>query len=62
MQLEVGLKKAIHWISEERRRDPEIRLAKLIEEACRKFDLSPVDCDFLYRHFVQAAAKRSEEG
>ena len=61
VQIEVGLKKAIHWISEERRADPQAGLGKLIEEACRRFDLSPLQCDFLYRHFLQPAAKRQEE-
>ncbi|HTU02273.1 MAG TPA: hypothetical protein VMG58_10675 [Candidatus Sulfotelmatobacter sp.] len=60
MQLEVGLKKAVQWISDERRREPAAGLGKLIEEACRKFDLSPVQCDFLYRHFVQSATKQHE--
>jgi hypothetical protein len=53
IQLEVGLKKAIEWISQSRQDDPGKDLAALIDEACRKFDLSPMQADFLYRHFTQ---------
>jgi hypothetical protein len=53
IQLEVGLKKAIEWISQARQDNPAAGLAALIDEACRKFDLSPIQADFLYRHFTQ---------
>jgi hypothetical protein len=52
IQLEVGMKKAIEWISQSRRDTPERDLASLIDEACRKFDLSPKQADFLYRHYT----------
>jgi hypothetical protein len=55
VQLEAGLKRAIEWISEARRDDPSARLGPLIDEASRKFDLSPMQSDFLYRHFAQAS-------
>ncbi len=53
VQLAVGLRKAIEWISQERQADPERKLGLLIDEAGRKFNLSPADSDFLYRHFSQ---------
>jgi len=53
ISLEVGVKKAIQWISERRKESPSTSLALLVEEACRKFDLSPVQADFLYRHFTK---------
>jgi hypothetical protein len=53
IQLEVGLKRAIEWISQERQNNPGASLAALIDEACRKFDLSPIQADFLYRHFTK---------
>lgn len=53
IQLEVGLKKAIEWISQSRQDEPAKNLASLIDEACRKFDLTPIQADFLYRHFTQ---------
>jgi hypothetical protein len=56
-QLEAGMKRAIEWISQQRQDDPATRLGALIDEASRRFDLSPMQTDFLYRHFVQAATK-----
>ena len=41
------LRKAVKWISEERKYNPEAKPAKLVEEACLKFDLSPKDADYL---------------
>jgi hypothetical protein len=43
------LRKAVRWVSEERRYSPEKPLKTLIEAACLKFDLSPTDADFLDR-------------
>ena len=54
MELEVGLKKALQWIDERRREDPKASMATLIDEASRRFDLSPTQADFLYRHFTTA--------
>ena len=46
------LRKAVKWISEERKYNPEKKHIKLIEEACLKFDLSPKDAEYLAK-FVQ---------
>ena len=46
------LKKAIQWISEKRKADPQINLAdlvKLADQAAFQFDLSPRDSEFLLR-------------
>ena len=43
------IRKAFKWISEERKYNPEGKLAKLIEEACLKFDLSPIDAEYLLK-------------
>jgi hypothetical protein len=53
IHLEIGLKKALEWISEKRRDNPSVQLATLIEEASERFDLNPIQADFLYRHFTQ---------
>ena len=45
------IRKAVKWISEERKYNPEAKPAKLIEEACLKFDLSPMDADYLLNFF-----------
>lgn len=43
------LKKAIKWISDKRKETPDMALAKLVDEACFQFDLSPKDSQFLSR-------------
>ena len=47
-----NLRKAVKWISEERQYSPGQKLAALIEKACLKFDLSPMDAEYL-SHFLQ---------
>jgi len=47
------LRKAVRWVSEERKYNPEKKLKALIEEACLKFDLSPMDADFLLRNLLK---------
>jgi hypothetical protein len=43
------LKKAVKWISEKRKENPDINLTKLVDEAGFQFDLSPKDSQFLLR-------------
>ncbi len=40
------LRRAVAWLAEQPSRD-----ARTIEEACHRFDLSPMDEDFLLNHF-----------
>jgi hypothetical protein len=47
------LRKAVKWISEAREVDPEATLSKIVEQAGTKFDLSPIDCEFLCRFFKE---------
>jgi len=42
-----NLRKAVKWISEERKYNPGKTLSGLIEKACLKFDLSPMDAEYL---------------
>lgn len=42
-----GLKQAITWVSAALQDDPDQLLANLVEKAVFKFDLSPVDAEFL---------------
>ncbi len=44
------LRKAVKWVSEERKFNPKKKVQAIIEEACIKFDLSPTDADFLLRN------------
>ena len=43
------LRKAVKWISEERIDNPNKKIHQLIEAACLKFNLSPMDAEFLMR-------------
>lgn len=47
------IRKAVRWISEERCDFPDKSLAKIIEQAAVKFNLSPVETEFLSRFFKQ---------
>jgi len=46
------LRRAVRWIAEQGDHSP-----RAVEEAARRFDLSPLDEEFLLRHF---AARRGE--
>jgi hypothetical protein len=50
------LRKAVRWLAEQ----PE-RTVATIETACREFDLSPAEEEFLIRHFL-ASAHRQDSG
>ena len=47
-----GLRRAVEWLIGQPQRD-----ARTIEEAARRFDLSPVDEEFLLRHFRSGDAE-----
>ncbi len=44
-----NLRKAVKWIGETKKYEPERPNPKLVEEAALKFNLSPSDTEFLYR-------------
>lgn len=44
-----NLRRAVKWISEERKYGPDRKPVELIEEACLKFNLTPVDAEYLAR-------------
>jgi hypothetical protein len=50
------LRKAVKWVSEERKFNPGKDLNQLVEAACLKFDLKPADADFLSRFVVENEA------
>jgi len=47
------LRKAVKWVSDERKYNPGKELKAVIQEACVKFDLSPLDADFLLRKLLE---------
>jgi hypothetical protein len=52
---ESPVKAAIKWIDEQVRDNPGVDRVKLLEQAARRFDLSPLEEDFLVRHFAGRA-------
>ncbi|MCF8067615.1 MAG: hypothetical protein K9L30_03405 [Desulfobacterales bacterium] len=47
------IRRAVKWISENREAKTETPISQLIEEACQKFDLSPLDANFLSRTVLE---------
>ena len=54
---EAPIKQAVKWIDDRMHHDPKGDRMKLIDEASRRFDLSPLDTDFLTRHLAERARK-----
>jgi hypothetical protein len=54
---EAPIKQAVEWIDDQLHDNPEADRMKLIDEASRRFDLSPLDTDFLTRHLAEQARK-----
>lgn len=52
-QGEAPIRRAIRWIDEQLRDQPAADRLKLVDEASRRFDLTPLDADFLIRHLAE---------
>ncbi len=52
-QGEAPIKQAIMWIDEQLIEKPAADRMKLVDEASRRFDLTPLDEDFLLRHLAE---------
>lgn len=42
-----GLRRALRWLGERRAEEPNAARQKLIDEAAQRFDLSPLEVEFL---------------
>jgi hypothetical protein len=49
---EAPVKQAVKWLDDQLRDNPQADRAKLVDEASRRFDLSPLDADFLFRQLA----------
>ena len=47
---EAPIKQAVRWIDDQLRDNPKADRLKLVDDASRRFDLSPADAEFLFRH------------
>ena len=54
---EAPIKQAVKWIEDQLIDHPDADRVKLVDEAARQFDLSPLDTDFLFRHLAERARK-----
>ena len=50
---ETPIKNAVRWLDDQLLARPDADRLKLIDEASRRFDLSPLDTDFLMRHLAE---------
>jgi hypothetical protein len=50
---EARIKQAVKWIDEKLQEEPKADRVKLLDEAARRFDLTPVEADFLFRHLAE---------
>ena len=50
---EAPIKQAVAWIEDQLVDRPDADRVKLVDEAARRFDLSPLDTDFLFRHLAE---------
>ena len=50
---EAPIKQAVQWIDDQLADNPSADRVKLVDEAARRYDLSPLDTDFLFRHLAQ---------
>ena len=50
---EAPVKQAVHWIDAQLAENPRRDRLRLVDEASQRFDLSPLDTDFLLRHLAQ---------
>ena len=55
---ETPLKQAITWMDERLRERADANRLQLVDEASRRFDLSPLDADFLMRHLTERTGRR----
>jgi hypothetical protein len=57
-----GIRRAVRWVSDQRKADPSLKLAKVIDEAAQRFDLSPLETDFLWRALTNPAPEGAPGG
>jgi len=55
---EAPITQAVKWIEDQLVDNPGADRVKLVDEASRRFDLSPLDADFLFRHLAERAKKK----
>lgn len=49
---ESAIKQAVRWLDQQLTDNPKADRLRLVDEASRRFDLSPLDAEFLLRHLA----------
>ncbi len=52
---DAALKRAIEWMSDRLKEEPNAKRVELIDQASREFGLTPLQEEFLYRQFGKPA-------
>jgi hypothetical protein len=56
---EAPIKQAVTWIEDQLVDNPKADRVKLVDEASRRFDLTPLDEEFLYRHLSERSKPKA---
>ena len=54
---EAPIKQAVKWIDDQLIDNPHADRLKLVDQASRRFDLSPLDEEFLIRHLTERGSR-----
>ncbi len=57
-----ALRRAVRWVSERRSESPDANVAALIEQASMRFDLSPLEANFLFDQLVRSEVPSGRTG
>ena len=57
-QGEAPIKQAVAWLEEKLGEQPGVDRVKLVDEASRRFDLTPLDAEFLVRYLADRPQAR----
>ena len=57
--ISTNLQKAVCWIGDIMKEDPNKNRQKVLSDAQIRFDLTPSDCEFLNHNFADVAAGKS---
>ena len=61
MTLSTNLQKAVIWVGEIMAQHPEKQRSKIIEEAQLRFDLTPMESEFLHNNFIEIITPNTKE-
>ncbi len=50
---EAPIKQAVKWIDDQLAANPAADRVRLVDDTSRRFDLTPLDQDFLFRHLAE---------